>query len=1311
MAGWPSRDFRNAASLGMTEPLTSIGFDQYERHAITREVLERARKRLGRESLRVLDVGGAASALSRFLPFDRVVAVDVLPWSQGEYVRGTGAALPFKDASFDVVTCHDTLEHVPPALRDPFLREMGRVAAELVLVQGPFDRPGVAETEKTVMASARELLGPASDTVRFLEEHAAHGLPDLDATVAAFKGMGFVTEVVPNGALDEWFLKMLIRDHLQRLRGLGLNAADFDRWSNEVFQAVGQREPTYRQLVIAAKRSDLFGGAVFAPAEKEPSPARDGMLVPTSVVAESVAQFSSLVEAKLREMSRQLADRDAAIAEHEDRLAEAEARLAELEELLAEREAAARYLWGELEGIRGSLGYRLLERYRRVVRAVFPPDSWRGIPYRAARKALRLSIRAAGIARREGFRALFQRASAKAWRSLSRSGPRATPSSGPIKIPAFEKRIKPLTFPKVTNPRVSIVIPVYNKAVYTFNCLKSVLENTQGVDYEVIVIDDCSTDETPGMLASMENIRVLRNEENLGFLRTCNRGAALATGEYLLLLNNDTQVLSGWLEALLKLADSDPKVGAVGAKLVYPTGKLQEAGGIIWSDGSSLAYGRDDDPTRPEYDFVREVDYCSAACLLVRRNLWERAGGFDERFAPAYYEDTDLCFTLRQMGYRVLYQPAAVVIHREGTSSGGELSQRLQRENRVAFRDKWRRVLERDHRPPSAAAYIGRDRSPGKRVLVIDYHIPTFDKGGGELRIFRLLSILKQYGHRVTLLPADLQPTQPYTRKMQQIGIEVLYGPVDLGGIGPFLDLVVVSRPEVAAHYVPLIRQHAPQAVLVYDTVDLHWVRESRRAEVEGDDRVKQEAERLKGMELWAARNCDATIVVSPVEKEILEPEIPGVKVFVIPNVHPVAGAGKPFEERKDLLFVGYYPHLPNRDAMLYFIREVFPLVKAKLPEVRLLVVGPEPGDELESLASEYVIVTGWVKELDPYLDGARVFVCPLRYGAGIKGKIGESMAHGLPVVTTSIGAEGMGLVDGREALIADKPEEFAARVVELYTRRDLWESLSQAGLAHVDRNYSPQAVAARVEEMVQSARGGLVGRGRAQCNICGSRAGFRLDGGHYKEGYSCASCGSISRDRMLVSVLGVCLGQTGILRDWDPNPDLVVMETSGFRAHPSYLKRKFRYINLVFDDTGEAAVAGDLQRLPFRDGALDVVVSADVFEHVRDDEAGFVEVHRVLKDGGYFVLQVPALGEGEKTTVLVDVRGSEDVYLAPPEYHAPHALVYRYYGNDLADRLRALGFQVMLLQAEDPSHQIPKQTIIVAQKGPRLALGYRPSP
>ena len=1297
----------------MNESLKTLGFDQYERHAVTRSVIDRVRRLIGGGPVRILDVGGAASALARFLPSDRVIAIDVLPSSQGEYVWGTGAALPFRDGSFDIATCHDTLEHVPADLRRKVVAEMARVAREMVLIQGPFDEPGVAAAERIVMDASRQALGDRSETVRFLTEHRQHGLPDLNSTRAQLEDLGFTTVVIPNGALNEWVLKMMLRDRLVALSRFGIHTEEFDRWSNDSFCAGATSVPTYRQLIVAARNAEAVAMGSDGAGETVSVWSDEISLLPAPMVGEALARFSSLVEARLSELKvrlaelqRDLAQRDEMLARQDADLAEAATRLAETEELLAEREAAARYLWGEMESIRGSLGYRLLEFYRRVVRAVFPPDSARGIPYRAARKGLRLAIRSLGVVRREGIRAFLRKAGRKVARRLrfGRHGPEAA-ATAPVKIPAFEKRIRPLAFPKVSDPKVSIIIPVYNKAIYTFNCLKSVLENSGDIPYEVIVVDDASTDETPEMLARMENVRVLRNQENQGFLKTCNYGLSAVSGQYVVFLNNDTQVRPGWLSALVETIERDERIGIVGAKLIYPTGKLQEAGGIVWTDGSSYAYGRDADPGRPEFNFVRDVDYCSAACLLVRRELLERLAGFDVRFEPAYYEDTDLCFTIRQMGYRVMYQPDAVVIHREGTSSG-ETSQRLQQTNRALFRGKWAPQLARDHLPPNTHPYLARDRSPGKRILVVDYHIPTHDRGGGELRMFRLLNILKNAGHRVTLLPADLIPTQPYTHELQQLGIEVLYGDVRLEEFGRFLDIVIVSRPEVAQHYVPLVRQHAPQAVLIYDTVDLHWIRESRRAEVEGNEEARREAARLREMELWAARACDATVVVSPVEKQILEAELPNVKVYVIPNVHPVQGRGRAFADRADLLFVGYYPHLPNRDAALYFIREIFPHVKKHLPEVKLYLVGPEPGEELERLAGDDIVITGWVKDLTPYLEGCRVFVSPLRYGAGIKGKIGESMAHGLPVVTTSVGAEGMGLTDGTEALIADDPTGFARKVVQLYRDQQLWERLSKAGLDFVDRAYSPSALATSLQNMVESVRGGLAGRGRSQCNICGSRGGFLPNNGHHKEGYACVSCAAISRDRMLISTLGLCIGRSGPLLGWQPDPNFTIVETSGFRGHPPLLAAKFRYVNLVYDDAAEHGLLGDVQRLPIKDRSVDVVLSADVFEHVRDDTAGFAEVYRILKDNGFFLLQVPALGDADRTRVLVDASGPEDVYLAPPEYHEPHSLVYRYYGNDLADRLRLLGFQVLLLRAQIPAHEVHQQTILIAQKAAGLSLG-----
>ncbi|HET7925690.1 MAG TPA: glycosyltransferase, partial [Rhodanobacteraceae bacterium] len=216
--------------------------------------------------------------------------------------------------------------------------------------------------------------------------------------------------------------------------------------------------------------------------------------------------------------------------------------------------------------------------------------------------------------------------------------------------------------PTSATPHVSIVIPVYDKVAYTSACLRSLAEHAGAIPFEVIVVDDCSNDRTQERLADVEGIRVLRNAENLGFIGSCNAGAAAARGELVLFLNNDTRVTAGWLEALVRCLDEAPDAGLVGAKLIYPDGRLQEAGGIVFDDASGWNYGRFDDPDDPRYAFRREADYCSGAAILLRTDLFRRLGGFDTRYAPAYYEDTDLAFAVRAAGYKVWYEPASTVV-------------------------------------------------------------------------------------------------------------------------------------------------------------------------------------------------------------------------------------------------------------------------------------------------------------------------------------------------------------------------------------------------------------------------------------------------------------------------------------------------------------------------------------------------------------------------------------------------------------------------------------------------------------------------
>ena len=299
-----------------------------------------------------------------------------------------------------------------------------------------------------------------------------------------------------------------------------------------------------------------------------------------------------------------------------------------------------------------------------------------------------------------------------------------------------------LAFPDFAHPLVSIVIPVYNQWETTRSCLISILENTQGIAYEVIVGDDGSTDETRNLLEHASNVKRLVQEKNQGFLLNCNSAAREARGRYLLFLNNDTNVQPGWLANLLDVAEKDDRVGLVGPMLLYPDGRLQEAGGIIWRDASGWNYGNGDYPERPEYNYLKEADYISGACIMVRRSVWDEVGGFDERFVPAYYEDTDLAFEARRRGYKVLYQPQSRVVHLEGVSHGTDLKSGIksyQKTNQAEFRKKWATILDATHGNDPRDFFRARDRSlTRKHVLFIDHYVPLRDQDAGSKSSFSI---------------------------------------------------------------------------------------------------------------------------------------------------------------------------------------------------------------------------------------------------------------------------------------------------------------------------------------------------------------------------------------------------------------------------------------------------------------------------------------------------------------------------------------------------------------------------------------------
>ena len=639
-------------------------------------------------------------------------------------------------------------------------------------------------------------------------------------------------------------------------------------------------------------------------------------------------------------------------------------------------------------------------------------------------------------------------------------------------------------------PIVSVIIPVYNNFLYTFNCLNALSKVlNDSFPYEVIVVDDTSTDETEQKLSMISGIRVLRNPVNSGFIQSCNSGAALARGRYLYFLNNDTQILGNSLEPMISVIEKDSQVGAVGSKLLYNDGRLQEAGGIIWQDASGWNYGRLQNPEEPEYNYLREVDYCSGASLLVRSDLFEKLGGFSREFLPAYYEDTDLCFALRNLGYKVMYQPQSRVVHYEGITSGTDVGsgvKQYQEVNKTRFETKWRDVLA--NHLPSDSSYVpqGARRLQSKpTILVIDSYVPLYDRESGCVRLLGILKIFLELGYSVIFLPDNGTPEEPYTSTLQSMGIEVLYHTQAQPDLSQQLlerlalvNFIWLCRPELCDKYLELIRHHS-EIPIIYDTIDLHFLRLKRQEHYLSKDyqNTTWSWPVYQKLETKFAQAADATVVVTDVEKKTLE-ELGIDNICIIPNIHNLTCQNfNDFEQRSGLVFIGSYNHPPNIDAVIWLCQEIMPIVWESHPEICLTLLGSNVKDEVKALASEKVIVTGYVPEVDPYFIKNRVFVAPLRFGAGMKGKIGHSMSYGLPVITTSIGAEGMGLKDSYDVLIADDPRSLASSIIKLYYDRELWVQISQNSLETIEQ-YSPEKVKSKLAQLLESLSAKVVRKG-----------------------------------------------------------------------------------------------------------------------------------------------------------------------------------------------------------------------------------------
>ncbi|MBF6025653.1 glycosyltransferase [Lysobacter niastensis] len=630
-----------------------------------------------------------------------------------------------------------------------------------------------------------------------------------------------------------------------------------------------------------------------------------------------------------------------------------------------------------------------------------------------------------------------------------------------------EAPFAPFAVPTSASPRASIVIPVYNQFGHTLACLRAIAAHPPQASIELIVVDDGSSDATETSLRQIEGLRYHRRATNGGFIAACNDGASLSRGEYLVFLNNDTVPQPGWLDTLLATFDRHPGTGLAGSQLVYPDGRMQEAGGIVFADANGNNYGRFGAPDHPRYSFVREADYCSGAAIAIPRDLFAKLGAFDTRYAPAYYEDTDLGFAVRAAGLKVLYQPASRVLHMEGVTAGTDPRQGVkayQVRNRGVFAEKWRDALKSQPGPDAdvdAAALAARHGT----VLIVDNYTPRPDRDSASLRLINLMRLLREEGVHVVFFPGDQGHAGAYTRALQDLGVEVWHSPYAkappawLREHGHRFDSVMVSRHHLMREWLPLLRRHAPQARVVFDSVDLHYLRERRGAELANDRTLLRAAERTRALELDIIARSDATLVVSDVERQLLAQDAPQAQVDILSNLHDVHSSGQSFEQRRDIVFVGGFRHPPNVGAVQWFASEVWPRVHARLPGVSFHCIGGDVPPAIAELARvPGIVVHGHVPDLDPYMDGARLAVAPLRYGAGVKGKVNLSMAHGQPVIATTCAVEGMHLHDGEDVLVADDPVAFADAVVRAYEDAALWQRLSENGLRNVQAHFSLDA-------------------------------------------------------------------------------------------------------------------------------------------------------------------------------------------------------------------------------------------------------------
>ncbi|MFX0195941.1 MAG: glycosyltransferase [Candidatus Hodarchaeota archaeon] len=762
-------------------------------------------------------------------------------------------------------------------------------------------------------------------------------------------------------------------------------------------------------------------------------------------------------ESKISELTGILSQKERELEEVHEAIRKKNADISRLDGVLREREAT-------LNRIYDSHGWKALLVYYKVRNEFLPPNSRR---VRAAKIVWNFVWKIFRTNRTTRNKALHENEYA--------TSPQVEQLPMQQKIPLAEDvettkkagvdNLEPLEFPVFDKAKVSIIIPVWDQRENTYNCLRALLENTDNIPYKVLAVDNSSTDEMHEMLAKTKNVNVITNNANIDFI-----SLKAAQGKYVVILDTDAQVTQGWLDSMVELAEKDESIGLVGPKLISPNGNLQEAGGIIWKDASVWHYGGNDDPEKPEYNYVKEADYISSSSIMIRKDLWRKIGGFDKKYEQGYLEDIHLAFEVRRHGYKVVYQPKSVVVRFEGISHEIDLNNEVetcQNKNRERFIEKWRNLLNKEHFEKGQDVFHARDRSRDKKtILVIDHYVPHYDQDAGSRNTFHYLQLFLELGLNVKFLGDNFFKHEPYTTELEQMGIEVLYGDWYrdnwqqwIKKNGKYINYIYLNRPNISLKYLNYLKKYT-NAKLLYYGHDLIYLRHLRRYEVQKNEEFLTSSENWKKIEFEVFKKVDVIFTLSTIEDELMQKNFPNKKIFIIPCFiydkfsHKINN----FEKRKNMMFVGGFAHPPNVDGILWYSEKIFPRILEKLPNIKFYIVGSNPGEQILNLASSNVVVTGYLTddELVKLYNEVKLIVIPLRYGAGVKGKTVEAMYHGVPIVTTSAGIEGLQNI---EEIIEphDSEEDFATEVLNIYNDNEKLQKISQSYVEYVKRFCSKQ--------------------------------------------------------------------------------------------------------------------------------------------------------------------------------------------------------------------------------------------------------------